>query len=380
MGGKGGSPPPPDYTPIAGGQIESAQIAAQVAREQLQWAKEQYAQDRQINDKVIDRALRISEDEAKAGKETRDRYNTAFRPVEDDLLAEYRSYNTDAKRDELAGRATATVGAQFDAARQAAVRDLESYGVDPSQTRSGALDLGVRVAQAAATAGAANTARLQAEDQRRALRSEAINLGSGQGSQIASAYGTAMAAGNQAVNAGLATTASGASTMGTGLQWNGASQNGYAGAAQTYSYQGQQQQQQAAQRAQQSAGLASGIGSLAGAVIGTMVAPGVGTALGASLGGAAGGALGGSGRKYAEGGRVTAITPDMSPSGGAQTDDVAIKVDEGEMVVPADVSRWYGEKFFHDLAIKARKAQGVENPKGLGPPGGAPATAIPMGA
>lgn len=378
MGGsKGKTPAPPDYTPIAAGQLESAQIAAQVSREQLAWAKEQYAQDRQVSDEVINRALTISESEAAAGRADRERYQQTFQPIQDDLVREYREYNTDAKKEQLAGEAVAANAAQFAAARAAAVRDLESYGVDPSQTRSGALDLGMRVAEAATGAGAANVARQQAEDQRRALRSEAINIGQGYGSQIAGAYGTALAANNQAVNAGLATTASGAGTMGTGVQWGGVAQGGYGGAAQTQNMGYQNALGRSQQQAAGSSSMWGGIGALAGAAIGTFIAPGVGTALGASLGGAAGSGL----SKFEEGG---VVTPDMSPSRGAAIDDVPILANEGEVVIPDDVATWYGEKFFHDLALKARKSKGDPQPRGLGPPGGMPASrqpaAIQMGA
>ena len=83
------------------------------------------------------------------------------------------------------------------------------------------MDLQSRVAEAAAQSSAGNQARDKTEAVGRALRSEAINVGKGYPGQIAQSYGTAMNSGNQGVNTGLSTTASGAQTMGTPTQWQG---------------------------------------------------------------------------------------------------------------------------------------------------------------
>ena len=47
------------------------------------------------------------------------------------------------------------------------------------------------------------------------------------------------------------------------------------------------------------------------------------------------------------------VTPEMSPSGGADTDDVHALLNEGEFVIPKEVVRWHGEKFFQKLIQKA---------------------------
>ena len=39
------------------------------------------------------------------------------------------------------------------------------------------------------------------------------------------------------------------------------------------------------------------------------------------------------------------VQPEQSPSGGAETDDVHALLNEGEFVMPKDVSSWLGEKF-----------------------------------
>jgi hypothetical protein len=66
---------------------------------------------------------------------------------------------------------------------------LEGYGIDPSQTRSQAMDRGVRAMEAAAAAQAGNQGRKYVEQMGRALRGEAINIGRGMPSQVAQAMG-----------------------------------------------------------------------------------------------------------------------------------------------------------------------------------------------
>jgi hypothetical protein len=49
------------------------------------------------------------------------------------------------------------------------------------------------------------------------------------------------------------------------------------------------------------------------------------------------------------------VSHDLSPSNGAQTDDVDAKLNAGEFVIPRDVAAWKGKEFFHKLIAAARK-------------------------
>jgi hypothetical protein len=347
MGGKGKSAPAPDYSPIAAANREAAEVSAQVAREQLAWAREQYDRDRGITDQVVGVMLGNMRSEAKAGAADRDRYQQMFQPVEDRLVQdavadrdryervfrpvedmlvqdsvadrnryrqdtvpleqalarEAREYDTEGRRELMAGRAVSDVSQAFDAARRGALANLESYGIDPSQTRAGALDLGVRTAQAAAAASAANDARLRTEDTARALRMDAINVGRsgidatarasalgnqltgsvgnavnvgrGYPGQVASAFQTSQSAGQGAIGSQLGTTASGASTMGTGLGWQGQANTALGNwGNQVVSLNNAATQANTARAGQ----TASTIGSLAGAVGGVLAGPAGGAA------------------------------------------------------------------------------------------------------
>lgn len=263
-GGKGAKVAAPDYTPVAAANREAAEISAQVSREQLAWAREQYAQDREITQQFLDVMLPNMRTESEAAARERDRYQTIFQPLEDALAREAQEYATPERQELEAGKAQADVAQAFDAQRRSALATLESYGVDPSMARAGALDRSARISQAAASAGAANAARTQVENVGRALRGEAINIGRGYPGAVAQAYQTAQQSGGGAVQANLQTTASGANTMGTGMQWTGLQSGFLQNWGQNLDSQGRAWAAGQQARSQAVAGIGSAIGGLAG--------------------------------------------------------------------------------------------------------------------
>lgn len=367
MGGKNSYPDPPDYTALAAANKKSAEYSFRMGKAQLAWAKKQYGKDSKIINRVVDAALQRADENDRAALQDRRRYERIYQPLEQDLIRESKDFASPQRQRYEAGRASADVAQQFDQQRRAAAKNLEAYGVDPTSTRYAALDMGSRIAQAAAQAGAANQARVQTENMGRAMRSEAINIGRGYPGQIAGTYGTALQSGSQAANSTLANTASGASTMGTGTQWTGIGQQGINSAANIINT-GYNNALQAAQLENQSS---SGLGGLLGAGLGFMQ---------------------GAGFAFSEGGAVPDVTSGgsvpaaASPTRGRAIDDVPARLNAGEFVVPKDAVSWYGERHFQQLIEKGRKEREAAPAKpefAIAPP--APATfasgasAIPMG-
>ncbi len=182
------APPPPDLTPTAEASVEVAEIARQTAMDQLQFAEDRWADQQALLDQVLSVQLPIMQQNFVNAQEDRSRYETVFQGMEDRLVSEALDYDTEARREKEAGEAIADVGTAFDAQRENAQRNLESYGIDPSQTRSQAIDADVRIAEAAAKAGAGNMARRRVEDTARGLRAEAINIGRGMPGQSMQQY------------------------------------------------------------------------------------------------------------------------------------------------------------------------------------------------
>lgn len=372
------APAPPDYGPLAAASEASAKYAYELGKDQLAWAKEQWASNKDVADVVIDAALgRLDKEDANAA-EDRARYEAIFQPLEEQLAQDAQDFATPTRIEKEAGKAEADVAQQFEGARRAAQEKLEGFGIDPSQTRSQALDYQSRVAEAAAQASAGNQARDRVETQGRALRSEAINVGRGYPGQIAQSYGTAINSGNQGVNTGLATTGSGAATMGSAPQWQGLGNNaiGTWGNVLNQGYQNQLD----AWKAENSA--SSGLGSALGLVGGLATK---------FLGFEGGGAvppdampapprraipLRGQAPGVTPGGNPgVPVPPAASPTGGAATDDVSARLNVGEFIIPKDVVSFQGEKFFQNLIQKTRQMkQSVQAKPTIGrAPAGPPA-------
>lgn len=370
MGGGDDAPATPDYSPITTALADASKYATDQGKAMFEWAKNAYAENKVVSDKVINKAMDWMDTQSDWAKADRATYETVFQPLEKSLAAEAESYATPARQQAEAAKAEADVAAQFQSARQTAQERLEQYGVDPSQTRQGALDLGTRVAEAAAQSSAGNQARTQAEELGRKLRSEAIAVGRGYPGQASSEAAASGAAGNQAANTGLATTASGATTMGTPQSWagQGISALGTWGQTLGQSYADQMSKYKAEQES--SSGWGGVIGQIAG------------TAMRFIPGFQEGGAI-------PDGGGGGSVPVEASPSGGAIPDDVAASIDgggqaqlnAGEFVVPKDVVQWMGEKGLQQTILKARKEmQGGNGERPAQPEAGPPMPPESVGA
>lgn len=324
MGGKGSAPDAPDYSQIAAANEKAAEYSYKLGKEQLAWAKDKWNYSQGILDQIIPTQLEIMDRQNVAGQEAYDRYKNTFLPVEDQLIAEAQGYDTPGRREQEAGKAIADVSSAFDAQRRNALQRLESYGVDPSMTRSQALDLGVRTSQAAASAMAANTARQRVEDTGRALRADVVNLGRGMPSQVAQSYGQAIDAGSAGNANANQTIGNYMGSLGNPMGWQQMGNQSLANWGNTLNM-GYQNQLAGWQANQQSQGdLFGGIGQLAGM--------GIGWAMG-----------------LADGGEV------QGP-GGPMEDKVPAQLSDGEYVVPADIVRRKGTEFFDNLIAKTRQA------------------------
>lgn len=327
MGGKSDPPKAPDTTKLAEASAESAKIWSDVAREQLDWAKQTDAANRDILERVLGTQLPQLEEAFKNAQEDRKRYKDVFQPIEDNLVKEFQNYDTPERREQEAATRMADVRTSFEAQRTNAQRQLEDYGIDPSQTRYGALDMGYRAQEAAASAQAANAGRKAVEETGRALRGEAINIGRGYPGQVAQSQQIANQTGSAATGGAAGITNAGSGARSVGAPYAGASTAGYNSAANIYNtgYQNRMSEWNAGSAGD--AGLWGGIGELAGGAMGMF----------------------NFGKKFAEGGEV----PEDGATGIPSPDDnIPAMLAKDEYVIPADVVRRKGTEFFDKLLDK----------------------------
>jgi hypothetical protein len=224
------------------------------------------------------------------------------------------------------GMAESGVMQAGEAQRQAALSDLQSYGIDPSAGRYAGLDQANRVQMAASAAGAGNQQRM-ADIQ----------------------YGNALT--NQGIQASLANAqlGYGASNAMTGLLNTGMSLK-YPPLGNVST-----SQQQSTQQAMNYGRNISVQNQATPQAIGPRPAP--------------------SSVQVARGGY---ISPALSDSHGEEVDDVPAQLNAGEYVIPADIVKWKGKEFFSKLIAQARKAR--ENGyAGGGPIQGGPPRRLNLG-
>lgn len=324
-------PPPPDMTPYADALMENAAINKEIADAQLAWSKEQYAQNREILNRVLDTQLPIMEENARTAQEDRARWEEVFKPVEDRMVTEAMEYDTPERRAQAAGEAIADVTRAGEAQRESAARRLEGYGIDPSQTRAQAIDASLRIQEAAAQAGAGNLARRRVEETGRILRGEAINVGRGYAGDVARASQVATGAGSAAV--------------GGATQVSDVGQRGYSAATAGYG--------------RASADITGAAGVISNAYQNQLAAYEAGNAIPAAIAGTAAGA----GTRLlfaADGGEIVgpggptddAVNAAIPTSSGNQ----ALNVSNGEYVIPADVVKWKGLEHIEKMISNSKQA------------------------
>lgn len=380
--GKQKAPAAPNYAPIIAAQTQAAISNQDLANKQYAWATNQYAADRANTDKVVATTLQQQQALNTSAAADRARYDTTYQPLEDEFIQNAKSYSDPNAVADRAASAAGDVTQQFDVARSNAARRLESFGIDPSQTRAAALDLSTRTQEAAARASAMNVSRRQDAVTGQQMLGQAINQGNTTAARGLQESQLGLQAGSSAVSNDLATTASGANTMGTGTQFTSIANGSLAGAANTQNQAFQNQMDRYKANQASSSGLGSLLGNGLGILAKSYDSDG---ALSKKVGSVVSGIFAADGGAVPDDEELAAhlhsgipgrrasvsddhaglrITRQMSPSRGLQTDDVPARLNAGEFVLPRDTVDWYGQRFLQNLIKKgAQESGGAVRPR-----------------
>jgi hypothetical protein len=208
----------------------SAEIMADLGREQLDFARQQYAEMRPLAERIAESQISGMDTASRIAEEERE-YGLRFRPAEERILARAMEFDTPAAQERFAQQAAADAAQAFRGIQRQTERGFSRMGVGPgsgaamAQMNQNALGL------ASQRAGAMTGARTMAEDRANSLLTGASALGRGQvqttlgamglSSQLGSAgQQTAMAPGSQFAQnfgAGVNTIGSGRSMLQSGL-------------------------------------------------------------------------------------------------------------------------------------------------------------------
>ncbi|MFY9479181.1 MAG: hypothetical protein WAQ08_16165 [Aquabacterium sp.] len=194
-------------SPDMSGVNAAAQQNAEIGREQLGLAREQYADAKSRAaeyDPLFKQLIQSSLDQqTTAAAQSADQWKTyqdLFKPAEEKLATTAMNYDTPERRAQEAQAAGAGMAQQFDLKRQALDRDLGRANVTVGSGKGLALLAGNRMDEAKATASAENNARKQVEQTGISLVDNAARFGRNMPSTGIQTAQLAMQAGNQAGN------------------------------------------------------------------------------------------------------------------------------------------------------------------------------------
>ena len=177
MGSKSSSAPPPDPRLIEGQlrsmgiqdaaiqqMMDNSKAMLPMQREQLQFGLD--TSRTAYNQSLEDRVYALGQRNKLTG-------------MQNQMADQAASFNTEDKRNELAGQAMADVNQGYSSAREQSARGMARMGVNPNSGRALAMNNQMDMAQAASLAGASNMARTAARAEGYKLQDRASNALSG---------------------------------------------------------------------------------------------------------------------------------------------------------------------------------------------------------
>ncbi len=216
------------YSSYSSGSQSGDQGTTDLARKYMEdmwnWAQGQVQQDNAITDQIIGDLLQSYDKLMGTGNTLMGMYQQFFQPEYQQLVQDANSYASTARIMQNMGAAQSGVAQSFNAQRNAALADLQGFGIDPSSGRYAELDNAERMQQAAAMAGAGFQAEQATEATGRQLRSEALQLGSVMPSQATAAYGAATGAANAGGQLNLARANTNANVLTAGAKYGDVAQ------------------------------------------------------------------------------------------------------------------------------------------------------------
>lgn len=176
-GDKGSDAPPPDPR-LVEAQLKSMGIQDSAIQEIMANARELMPIQKEQMQFGLDTS-RTAWDQSQADRGYSLERRGELTALQDRMIGDANSFNTEAKGEQYAAQATADVGMQAEMARQAQTRGLQRMGVNPGSGKMLAVQSQMGLSEAAAKAGAANKVREAARLEGYGLTDRASNALSG---------------------------------------------------------------------------------------------------------------------------------------------------------------------------------------------------------
>jgi hypothetical protein len=263
--------PDPNIGRAALAQAEMGQAWLDFSKEAFKISEARQVELDAITKEIANQQIEIGETQFDWAKSDRARYESTFKPLEDEFIREASNYGSEERQDSLAAEARSDVLSAAAGERAAAQRDAASMGLNPASGRFAGLSRASELGTALGAAGAETNARQMVRDKGLALKADVANLGRGLPAQSAQATALGLNAGGSA--AGLYGAANQQYLASTGIMGQGyrGAMAGYAGQASTLNQQYGQQldawRTQVSSQNTATSALFGGIGTILGAGI-----------------------------------------------------------------------------------------------------------------
>jgi hypothetical protein len=256
--------PKPD--PLIGQAAKSnSDIAADqlaLGKEQLAWERERAEKQDPLVQKIVDQQMRIGDSNEDRASAQWDIYQDLFHPVEQKMVEDANSFDSEERKSRMAAEAGADVTRSYDGALASNQRGMERMGINPNSGRFQGLNNEMNLSRAKDMAGGMNLARRNTELSGMAMREGVAKFGRNMTSTGLAADSAALNGGNAATGTMAQSAAIRNSSMAGAQNWFGGATNSNSSAANIGLglFQGEMQGAQA--KAEASAGLGQLIGTL----------------------------------------------------------------------------------------------------------------------
>lgn len=190
-------------------------MAGQLGSQQYGWAQDQFANNSDLTEQNINGYLENTDMSSQAAQRDFANYNDIFNPAMNSLTDEYQAFQNPENVQRLQGAYESTAAQSDDAQRKNAEKELQSYGVNPSDPRYASTVQASRTAEAAHTAAAGTAASQYAQQYGDQLRGQALQEANMLPGQMATEQNVGMQGITGSENAALSNTSAGALTLGT---------------------------------------------------------------------------------------------------------------------------------------------------------------------
>jgi hypothetical protein len=246
---------------------QNSDIAASmrdIAKDQLAWERDRAAVQDPLVQRIVNQQITQGDTNQARADEQWNIYKNLFQPVEQRMVDDANNFDSQERKDRMAGQAAADVTQSYANTADQNQRQMERMGINPNSGRFAAINNEVNLNRAKDTAGAMNTARTNTELQGLALRQGVAQFGRNMPNTGLAADAAALNGGNSAVSNMNASNAARNASMASAQNWFGGATNANSSAGNLGLglYQGQLQRSQMKQN--QFNDTLSGIGSMVG--------------------------------------------------------------------------------------------------------------------